>query len=81
MYLYADRAYCKSCGLRRDCYTASRYAGGNYRRAGRWYQSRICFECAVHHAVTATPGHSTSAGWSVSSLRYLLTALYTPARR
>lgn len=75
---FSDRAYCKACGLRKDCYTSSRYAGGNYRVAGRWYQSRICFDCAVDYAASVSPGHSSIHGWSASSLVYLVRNLYTP---
>lgn len=78
MYLYPERANCKYCLERRDCYTSSRYAGGNYRRPGRWYQSRICFDCASHLAAIVTPGHTSVYGWDALSLRFLVAALYTP---
>lgn len=40
---------CTYCKRRRDVavlHPISRYGGGNYRRAGRWYRGSICGECA-----------------------------------
>lgn len=40
---------CRYCMRARDVvYPIGRFGGGTYRRAGRYYRSSICGECAVH---------------------------------
>jgi uncharacterized protein YlaI len=36
---------CRNCRRRRDCQTAQRFGGGNYRRPPRYTWANICDEC------------------------------------
>lgn len=60
---------CRRCNRVRETATASRYGGGNYRRAGRWYRSQICLECASRLLETATHGHTMNERWDLFYVR------------
>jgi hypothetical protein len=79
---YTERATCKRCERRRDCYVVGRRAGGSYNRANRLYRSRICAECALSLLayILPYPSNLTVSGWNVSGLRALVSHLYTPQK-
>ena len=59
---------CANCGHRKDTTHVQRFGGGTYRRAGRWYNTQVCEECAERLLAQATAGHRTTSRFSVFSL-------------
>lgn len=67
------RRKCKHCEERKEITSVvPRYAGGNYRRAGRFYNSAICFDCAKGLVKRATPGARTVSQWDIIGLQYAI---------
>lgn len=64
---------CGNCGLRREVYGISRFGGGTYRRAGRYYRGSICAECVEELLgyVPADSGQTQVSRYPVSALRRL----------
>ena len=57
-------------------FVASRFGGGAYNRAGRYYKTRVCADCAAWLIATATAGYFDSNRWSLSSLTWGLKGLH-----
>jgi hypothetical protein len=63
---------CRNCGKRREVRRAQRFGAGSYNRAGRWYWSSICQDCAdaLLSGLPDGPRQPRKVGgWSVSALR------------
>ena len=56
-------------------FVAMRFGGGAYNRAGRYYKTRVCADCAAWLIATATPGYSDNNRWGLSSLAWGLRGL------
>lgn len=72
---------CRNCERRVEftaAHTASRFGGGNYRRAGRYYPSTICTECVLDLAPRLRVGASTVDRWGGFTLQRIARVLYTP---
>jgi hypothetical protein len=65
---------CTYCEKRREVYAAQRKGGGNYRRAGRWYSTSLCGECAVYLLEFMTPGHQLVSRLGVSGVKAIAAA-------
>jgi hypothetical protein len=65
--------YCEERKPRSEFILAQHFGGGNYRRAGRMYDTLICADCALKildkPEAREGSGHRKFAGWSINSLR------------
>ena len=66
---------CSRCGRGRETARVQRFGGGNFRRAGRFYDTSICGECARTLLDYANPGQRLVSQYSVSGLKLALQRL------
>jgi hypothetical protein len=73
------RVVCRACEERvpeEETFIVKRFGGGSYNRAGRYYRTRVCADCAAWMIAVSYPGADRYDRWNIGRLEFGLRQLH-----